>query len=488
VRRVKKSTRCYNKMVACTEVAMVERRRVIDFVERKLRCRCGAFLHFDRARSQQVGVCAAWQFQCQKSCNIPPLHTSAQVHGDDYELNAKLNYAISTCALSFARMVPFLFFLGMGAPSNADHYATKAEITPILANAAERSMAEAHARNVVAGDTEFISFDGGFTAPRNAHGCTGAAHAKDSAIIEIVHRRLTDVGAKTSKSLEVLCYTALLCCPRVHIYATVVMDGCRELVRPTHAAGKRAQGDMWHSGKNWSKWYEPAAAMLCRVPKKAAQAAVRVVQKVVIAADRLEPYGERPKDVSACEFARQRVRELGGEAPDSMQTPALKTLFTKLARAHAMTEAEQLQEAERQRYEAELAKRKEVEVVATAARGPVPSRSEAAYAKIEVLAWRRDLRGMQRYIAEYTRDLRGTLRSGTEHEWTDYERGAEFLRLWRDGCVKLVLGRVGEGADATLHLIKHPIAFPPGAPGSTRKTAWVPPGKGHVRRWRTNLH
>jgi hypothetical protein len=258
VRRVKKSTRCYNKMVACTEVAMVERRRVIDFVERKLRCRCGAFLHFDRARSQQVGVCAAWQFQCQKSCNIPPLHTSAQVHGDDYELNAKLNYAISTCALSFARMVPFLFFLGMGAPSNADHYATKAEITPILANAAERSMAEAHARNVVAGDTEFISFDGGFTAPRNAHGCTGAAHAKDSAIIEIVHRRLTDVGAKTSKSLEVLCYTALLCCPRVHIYATVVMDGCRELVRPTHAAGKRAQGDMWHSGKNWSKWYEPA--------------------------------------------------------------------------------------------------------------------------------------------------------------------------------------------------------------------------------------
>jgi hypothetical protein len=111
-RRVKKSTRCYNKMVACTEVAMVERRRVIDFVERKLRCRCGAFLHFDRARSQQVGVCAAWQFQCQKSCNIPPLHTSAQVHGDDYELNAKLNYAISTCALSFARMVPFLFFLG----------------------------------------------------------------------------------------------------------------------------------------------------------------------------------------------------------------------------------------------------------------------------------------------------------------------------------------------------------------------------------------
>jgi len=96
------------------------------------------------------------------------------------------------------------------------------------------------------------------------------------------------------------------------------------------------------------------------------------------------------------------------------------------------------------------------------------------------LAWRRDLRSMQRYISEYTRGLRSTIRPGTEHEWTDEERGTEWKRLWRDGCVKLVLGRVGEGADATLRLIKHPIALPPGAPGSTRKTAWVPPGKGHV--------
>ena len=30
------------------------------------------------------------------------------MHGDDYELNTLLNYAIVTCAISFARIVPLL--------------------------------------------------------------------------------------------------------------------------------------------------------------------------------------------------------------------------------------------------------------------------------------------------------------------------------------------------------------------------------------------
>ena len=48
--------------------------------------------------------------------------------------------------------------------------------------------------------------DGGYTAPRNAHGCTMAAHGERGAIFDIVHRRLTDEGAKSSKGLEALCY------------------------------------------------------------------------------------------------------------------------------------------------------------------------------------------------------------------------------------------------------------------------------------------
>ena len=44
----------------------------------------------------------------------------------------------------------------------------------ILADQAEHSMAAAHHRNIAAGDTDYITIDGGFTAPRNAHGCTMA--------------------------------------------------------------------------------------------------------------------------------------------------------------------------------------------------------------------------------------------------------------------------------------------------------------------------
>ena len=131
-----------NPIVAPSEVALVERVCVTDFVESKLRCRCGAQLRFDKARSHQVACCAAWQFQCENSCKLPPLHTSARLDGDDYKLNARLNHGIIVGALSFARMVPFLVLLGLRAPSLVDHYCTKEELEPHLAARAEESMAE----------------------------------------------------------------------------------------------------------------------------------------------------------------------------------------------------------------------------------------------------------------------------------------------------------------------------------------------------------
>ena len=40
-KREQRSTCCYNKVEACADVALVERRRLVTFVETKLRCRCG---------------------------------------------------------------------------------------------------------------------------------------------------------------------------------------------------------------------------------------------------------------------------------------------------------------------------------------------------------------------------------------------------------------------------------------------------------------
>jgi len=54
----------------------------------------------------------------------------------------------------------------------------QAELEPILSNMAEHSMAEAHGEHVARGDTDYTTLDGGFTAPRNAHGCTMAAHVR----------------------------------------------------------------------------------------------------------------------------------------------------------------------------------------------------------------------------------------------------------------------------------------------------------------------
>ena len=75
------------------------------------------------------------------------------MHGDDYSLNTKLHYCLVTCAISYARAVSLLTLLGMCAPSETDHYAFKGELEPILANMAERSMAEAHGEHVARGDT-----------------------------------------------------------------------------------------------------------------------------------------------------------------------------------------------------------------------------------------------------------------------------------------------------------------------------------------------
>ena len=274
-------TGCGNKVTPATAVALVERQRLVRWVEGSCACRyCGKGLRFSKMTSHQVAACARWDFVCEKGCaRRKPLETRGPMHGDDYELNSKFNYGIQTCALPFSRSAQLMPLLGMNALAPKDHYAFKvapftpahpppilktgilytlvptvwqAELEPIFADKAERSMAEKHEEHCKRGETEYFTLDGGYTAPRNAHGCTMAAHAKSGAIVDVVHRRLTDEGAKSSKGLEVLCYRALLTKPRVAIYETAAMDGCRELIEPTHAAGKRAQGELWHVGKNWS--------------------------------------------------------------------------------------------------------------------------------------------------------------------------------------------------------------------------------------------
>ena len=60
----------------------------------------------------------------------------------------------------------------------------------------QRSMAEAHERAIESKQTDFFSLDAGFTAPRNAHGCTMPAHVEDGSIVELVHMRLDRRGRK----------------------------------------------------------------------------------------------------------------------------------------------------------------------------------------------------------------------------------------------------------------------------------------------------
>jgi hypothetical protein len=133
-RMKRRFTSCGNRIGAPAAVALVERDQLVDFVERKLRCECGARLRYCKAASHQVAACAKWSFVCEKcdgkkgSCKPRELLTSKPMHGDDYELNSQLNYAIVTCALSFARMLPFFAVMGMARISDNDHYKFKQEV------------------------------------------------------------------------------------------------------------------------------------------------------------------------------------------------------------------------------------------------------------------------------------------------------------------------------------------------------------------------
>ena len=181
-----------NRIGAPAAVALVERDVVTSFITKQLRCKCGAHLAFCRHASSQTGVCGAWQFVCERSCKLPLLETGTRLHGDDYLLNTKVSYACESCAIPFERLVSFLALLGVAPLSKTSHYTLKHEIEPVTRGLAEESMAEAHQRNVVAGTTDYVSVDGGYTSLRNAHGCTMGAHAPDRSIVAVEHKRLSD--------------------------------------------------------------------------------------------------------------------------------------------------------------------------------------------------------------------------------------------------------------------------------------------------------
>ena len=476
-KRPAKFTGCGNRVGPPAAVALVERQCLTDFVEKKLRCACGARLRLSKTGSEQVAACAKWVFCCERDHKLE-MRTSRLLHGDDYELNSRLNYAIVTCALSFARMLPFFHVLGMQPLSTTDHYNFKREVEPILADMAECSMCEAHSASMRAGDTDYVTIDGGYTSPRNAHGCTMAAHAHGGKIVDIVHKRLTDVGAKSSRSLELLCYLALLARPVIAIYDTVVMDGCRELVEPTLAAGKRAQADLWHIGKNWAKWFVLAVKELCSRKRKVAAAALPPnpsIPEVKLDAARqskVEKYKRPPQGHDELKHVRASVRRLGVEPPTELGVSDLKKLFGKLARRVVMTAQERAQDIQREAYITEKNRRQ------TTSKAAGNARDEATAARRSALSWARDLRSMINYMAEYTLSLRGKINPRTKAVWTDDERGAEFLEKRRKGCIALILGRRD---DETLILLNHPVTQVVGAAGVERRTDWKPPGDGFVK-------
>ena len=123
-KRKRQFTNCGNRVWPLADAALVERRLLVHWVERQLCCRhCGKRLHLSKATSHQVGACARFHFVCEKGCSkLKALESSATMHGDDYELNSKLNYALVTCAVSFARFAPLLALLWMRALSDTDHY------------------------------------------------------------------------------------------------------------------------------------------------------------------------------------------------------------------------------------------------------------------------------------------------------------------------------------------------------------------------------
>ena len=105
---------------------------------------------------------------------------------------------------------------------------------------------------------------------------------------------------------EPRCFFALLRHTRVLGYRTIVMDGSRELVRPTLESGKRVQGDLWHVQQNWFKWSVEAIKTLCRRPKKTEQdsAALIAVQCPKLGG-RVE-LGKTPAGVKAIDHVKVR--------------------------------------------------------------------------------------------------------------------------------------------------------------------------------------
>jgi hypothetical protein len=187
-------TSCGNRTTPLADTALVERRRLVDWVEKQLCCQhCKMRLRLSKSTSHQIGACAKLHFVCEKGCHqLKPFESSAMMHGDDYELNSRLHHAVVTCALQWTRVVPALRLLGLGNLSDTDHYGFKGEFEPVVCHMAERSMAQKHEANCEKRRTEFFTLDGGYTGPRNAHGCTMAAHGPDGAIFDVVHRRLTE--------------------------------------------------------------------------------------------------------------------------------------------------------------------------------------------------------------------------------------------------------------------------------------------------------
>lgn len=460
-----------NLLAAPAAVALVERDAVTAFITKRLRCACGGRLAYCRQASEQCGVCASWRFVCERSCKLPPLETSKPLHGDDYLLNSKLNYACVVNAIPFQRLVDCLEMVGSAAPSTTDHYELKHEIEPVQRGQCEHSMAKAHERNVVAGKTDYASVDAGYTSLRNAHGATMGAHAPDGGIVAIVHKRLTDEGATSSQKLEVLCFMALLQCVALAVYSTIIMDGCRELVRPALAALKRVGGDLWHVQKNWYSWAEPAIKQLCARPPvpETDRAELIAVAPVKVPADRegLPKFGKPGPGADELAYAQQRVRDMGGEPAAGDDAKALRATFKALAERSVMTAAERKQQAARDGYLAEVARRK------AAASARTAERSSRASAEVDALAWRREFRSLMYYVSMYTLALRGTINADTKAEWTDAERSALWLRIWRRACLQLCLGNV---THATLQELGHPAAKE-----KTTAFSWKPPGSGFVK-------
>ena len=90
-RRDRKFTSCGNRQWPLAQTMLVERPRLVDWVEKQCACRhCGKRLRLSKLTSHQVGVCARVHFVCEKGCvRLKALETSTTMHGDAYQLNTR---------------------------------------------------------------------------------------------------------------------------------------------------------------------------------------------------------------------------------------------------------------------------------------------------------------------------------------------------------------------------------------------------------------